>query len=169
MTLTASPSVSAPVAVVGARPGAPVVEQVVEHRVEVLLRRVPRLHQVVVEADLVDRAHRHLGVGVRGQEDALGGGRQVCGLRQQLDAGHPGHALVGDDQRHRIAARGQSCREDLERILAGARGDDREVARVAAPQIALDGADDLLVVVDGEEHRLPLSHGWPILVSALVC
>ena len=54
--------------------------------------------------------------------------------------------------------------EDLERFLAGARGDDREVPCVTAPQIALDGADDLLVVVDSEENRLPLSHGWRILV-----
>jgi hypothetical protein len=34
----------------------PVGQQLVEHRVEPLLRRVPGLEQVVVEVDVVDRA-----------------------------------------------------------------------------------------------------------------
>ncbi len=48
----------------------PVAEQVVEHGIEPLGRRVPRLHQVVVEADVVDRLDGHVGVGVRGQQHA---------------------------------------------------------------------------------------------------
>ena len=96
--------------------GPPVFEQVVEHGVETLLGRVPRLHQVVVEADLIDRAHRRLGVRVRGKEHALRIGREGLGLRQQLDSRHPGHALVGDDQRHRIAPRGELS-QDLQRVL----------------------------------------------------
>ena len=103
MTLTASPSATAPADAVLDR-GPPVFEQVVEHGIEVLFGRMPRLHQIVVEPDLVDRAHRHLGVRIRGEEYALGVGREALRLRQQLDARHPGHALVGDDQRHRIAA-----------------------------------------------------------------
>ncbi len=148
MTLTASPSVSGPIGAAGVARGPPVLEQVIEHRIEALFGRVPRLHQVVVEADLVDRAHRHLGVGVRREQHALRIGRQACRLREQLDSRHPRHALVGDDQCHGIAARGELS-EDLERFLAGARGDDGEVARIAVAQVALDGADDLLVVVYG--------------------
>ena len=61
---------------VGHRGLAPVVEQVVEHRVELLLGRVPRLHQVVVEPHDVDRVDRRLRVGVGGQQHALGGRRR---------------------------------------------------------------------------------------------
>ena len=43
-----------------------------------LLGRVPRLEQVVVEADVVDRLDRHVGVGVRGEQDELGVGRLTC-------------------------------------------------------------------------------------------
>ena len=38
---------------------------------------------------------------------------------------------------------------------------------VAIAEIALDGADDLLVVVDREEHGFALGHGWTILVCVL--
>jgi hypothetical protein len=46
----------------------PLLEQLVEHRVELLLRRVPRLEQVVVEVDHVDRVDRGAGVGVGGEQ-----------------------------------------------------------------------------------------------------
>ena len=46
----------------------PGLEQGVDHRVELLLRRVPRLEQVVVEVDDVDRLDRGVGVGVGGQQ-----------------------------------------------------------------------------------------------------
>ena len=42
----------------------PVAEQLVDHRIEIQLRRMPRLHQVVVELHRVDRADRRIGVGV---------------------------------------------------------------------------------------------------------
>ena len=44
--------------------GLPVVEEVIEDRVELHVRWVPRLHDVVVEADVVDRADGGLGVGI---------------------------------------------------------------------------------------------------------
>ena len=47
-------------------------EQILEHREELLLGRIPRLEQVVVERDLVDRRDRGVGVGVGGQQHALG-------------------------------------------------------------------------------------------------
>jgi len=47
--------------------GLPRLEQVGHHRVELLVRRLPRFLEVVVEADVVDRLDRRLGVGVRSQ------------------------------------------------------------------------------------------------------
>jgi hypothetical protein len=52
--------------------GVPGLEEPVDHRVQLLLGRVPRLEQVVVEVDDVDRVDRGVGVGVRGQQHATG-------------------------------------------------------------------------------------------------
>ncbi|HEV2874435.1 MAG TPA: hypothetical protein VGW14_04740, partial [Thermoleophilaceae bacterium] len=98
------------------RAGLPGRQQVLDDREQLLLRRVPRLEQVVVERDLVDRRDRRLGVGVRGQQDALGVGSELARLDEVLGAGHAGHALVGDQQRDLVAARAQLA-HDLERLL----------------------------------------------------
>ena len=49
----------------------PVAEQVVDDGVQPLLRRVPRLEQVVVEADVVDRLDRDVCVGVRREQQVF--------------------------------------------------------------------------------------------------
>ena len=90
--------------------GLPVLQEVVEHRVEPLLRRVPGLHQVVVEAELVDRADGGLGVGVGREQHALGLRGHLQGAREELDPAHPGHALVGDQERHGLARGARSAR-----------------------------------------------------------
>ena len=80
----------------------PVAEQVVDDREEPVLGRVPGLEQVVVEADVVDRGDRDVGVGVRREQQPLGLGRELARLAQQLDAGLLRHPLVADDQRDRV-------------------------------------------------------------------
>ena len=75
--------------------GRPVGQQVVDHREQLLLGRVPGLEQVVVEVHVVDRLDRGLGVGVGGEQHALGRREQRPRLLQQLHSAHAGHALVG--------------------------------------------------------------------------
>ena len=82
----------------------PRVELVVEHRVELLLRRIPRLEQVVVEVDDVDRVDRGVGVGVGGEQDAAGLRVDVHGLLEELDAVHLRHPVVGEQHRDLLAA-----------------------------------------------------------------
>ena len=89
---------------VGGRIRPPGIEQVVHDRVELLVGRIPRLQQVVVERHAVDRVDRGLRVGVGGQEHPLGLGREPHRLLQELDARHLGHALVGQEQRDRRPA-----------------------------------------------------------------
>ena len=79
-------------------------EEVLDDREELLLGRVPGLEQVVVEIDLVDRLDRGLGVGVGGEEHALGVGHELARLDEVVGTGHAGHALVGDQQRDLLAA-----------------------------------------------------------------
>ena len=119
--------------------GQPVVEQVGEDRVELLLRRVPRLHQVLVEADRVDRPDGDLGVRVGGQEDPLYVREELDRLGQKVDAGHAGHALVHDQEGDRFAAEGDLA-ERLESGGARVGGQDTIVAAVLPPEIALHGA-----------------------------
>jgi hypothetical protein len=83
---------------VGRRP--PGVEQRVDDGVELLLRRVPRLEQVVVDVDDVDRADRGVGVGVRGEQGSAGAREDVHRLLEELDAGHARHPVVGEQRRH---------------------------------------------------------------------
>ena len=88
--------------------GMPVFEQVVEHRVQPLLGGMPGLHEVVVEPDVVDGAHRDLGVGVCREEDPLRVRRLGSDVGEQLDARHLGHALIRHDERRAgpLAAQG---------------------------------------------------------------
>jgi hypothetical protein len=95
--------------------GLPLLEQLVEHGVEALLGRVPRLDDVVVERHLVDGRDGGVGVGVGGEQDAAEARLQLLRSDEQLGAGHPRHALVGDDQRHLLAASGRAS-DDVDRV-----------------------------------------------------
>ena len=130
----------------------PVAEQVVEHGVEPLLRWVPRLQQVVVEADVVDRPDRDVGVGVGRQQQPLRLRRVGAGLLEQLDAGHARHALVGGDQGDRLAAE-RKRGEDVERLGARGRPDDPVVVGVPTAQVAGDRSRHGRVVVDRQDGR----------------
>ena len=90
---------------------APVREQVVDDRVEPVLGRVPRLEEVVVEPDVVDRRDRDVGVGVGREQQQLGVRHVDAHPREQLDAGHPRHPLVGRDERERLAAQDEPGHE----------------------------------------------------------
>jgi hypothetical protein len=74
------------------------------HRVELLLRRIPRLEQVVVDVDHVDRLDRGVGVGVRGEQRPPGVREQVHRLLEELDAVHLRHPVVGEQNGDPAAA-----------------------------------------------------------------
>ncbi len=130
----------------------PVGEQVVGHRVEPVLRRVPRLEEVVVEPDVVDRRDRDVGVGVGREEQQLRVRHVGAYAREQLDAGHPGHALVGGDERQRLAAEDEPGHE-VERLGTGRGTQDAVVGAVAGPQVPRDRGRDRRVVVHGDDRR----------------
>ena len=139
--------------------GLPVAEQVVEHRVEPLLRRVPRLEQVVVEPDLVDRSDGGVGVGVGGQQHALGVGRELAspapGTRCRSSPASAGRPRTGPPARSRSAARPSTPSASAPDVRPHARGS----ARRSAAQVPLDGARDPGVVVDAEHHGLGVARG----------
>lgn len=144
---------------VGGVGSSPIAQQVVDGGVETLVRWVPRLEQVVVEPDLVDRADGGVGVGVGREEQLLGRRRlRVCPL-EQLDAGHLRHSLVGDDERDRLVAQRQLV-QDRERLRARGRTQYPVVGAVLLAQITGDRGGDHRVVVDRQDdwfaHAVPV-------------
>ena len=141
---------------------APGLDQGVDDRVELLVRRLPRLEQVVVDVDDVDGPDRGVGVGVGGEQRAAGARGDVHRLLEELDAVHAGHPVVGEDGGGGLAAQRQLL-EGVERVRPGLGADHPELAPVLPPQITGDGAGDAGVVVDGHQdgsgHQAPSSAG----------
>ena len=129
----------------------PRLELGVDDRVELLLRRIPRLEQVVVEVDDVDRLDRGVGVGVGGEQHPPRAGIQVHRRFEEVEPAHAGHPVVGEQHRHRVAAQ-LHLAQRVERLLARFGPDDAVRVAVAAAQVAGDGARDTGVVVDGEDR-----------------
>lgn len=133
--------------------GLPIGQQVVQHRVELLFGRVPGFDQVIVQPQLVDGLDGDVGVGIGGQQHALGFGEDLPGGDQELGAGHLRHALVDQHQGDRPAApleRG----ERLERHPAGAGFDDAVALAVGALQVERHGLQHIGFVIHCQQNRL---------------
>ena len=81
----------------------PIVEQVRQHREQLLLGRIPRLQEVVVDLDFVDGLDGGVRVRVGGEKDTLGLWVDLDGALEELHAVHSGHALVHQEERRRVS------------------------------------------------------------------
>ena len=151
--------------------GAPQLDQGVDDGVQLLLRRIPRLQQVVVEVDDVDRLDRSVGVGVCGEQGSPGTRKQVHRFFEELDASHLGHAMVREQHGHEVAPQ-----LELPQRVQGLRprfGTHHAVGvAILAAEVTSYCARHSGVVVDGQKYRFPIggtrhedSDGTP-LVSA---
>ena len=131
-------------------------QEVLDDGEELLLGRVPRLEQVEVQRDLVDGLDRRLGVGVGREQDALGRGHEAPGLDEVLRARHPGHALVGDEQRDLLAA-ADELTERLQALRARPGAHDAVALAELPAQVAGDGGQDRGLVVDGHDRRAAMT------------
>jgi hypothetical protein len=95
------------------------------------------------------------GVGVRvGREQHPPGvGVQLDRLEEKPGAGHLRHALVHQEERDLVAAL-EELLESLESLGAGGGLDDAVVRTEVMPKVALDGLEDLAIVIDGEQDGL---------------
>ena len=114
----------------------------------------------MVQADVVDRADRHVGIGVGGQEDALGVRLQLQRARQQLDPGHLRHPLVDEEERDGAPTQGQLA-DRLERLDARAGGNHPVIGPVPRAQVALNCPENREVIVDRQQDRFG-GHGAPV-------
>jgi hypothetical protein len=144
-------------------------QQVLDDREELLLRRIPGLEQVVVQRHFVDRRDRGLGVGVGGEQHALGLGHELPRLHEVVRPGEPGHPLVGDEQGDLVAPRAQLAQQ-LERLGAGGGPQHAEALAEPAAQVAGDRGEHRRLVVHRDDRRAPgrrgrlLAHG-PTVVT----
>src|SRR5579859_6772036 len=134
------------------------VKHVIERGIKILVGRIPGLQKKIVDAGRVDGLDGGVGVGVGGQQGALGGGEEIGGLGEETDAVEFGHALVGEEKRYRVVA-GFKAAERVERFVSGGGAQDAVTLGVAATKIALDGLEHIGVVVNGEYHWLGHNRG----------
>ena len=134
----------------------PVTQQIVEHRVQTLLRWVPGLQEIVIESHPVDRVDRRLRVRVRRQQHALCIRHHPYRSLERLDAAQPGHPLISHDQRNSISSQSRLLQR-RERLLTRLRPHDPIAARIPATQITLDRPHDPRLVVNRENDR-PIRH-----------
>src|SRR5947209_678918 len=131
----------------------PIVEQVIEHWIELLLWRIPGLEEVVVEADRVDGPNSRVGVSVGRQEDALGVGEKLDRLLEQVDTCHSGHAVIGQKQGCLISAQ-LELTQGLQGSGAGLGTQYTEAVGVLPTQGTCDGVRNRGIVIDGQQNRL---------------
>jgi hypothetical protein len=151
-----------------ARPG---LEQLPDDGIELLFRRIPGLHQVVVERHLIDAGDGRLGVGVGGQQHLLRFRVDLARLGQELRARHAGHALIDQEQSAPGSPRCFSLRAASSPSAPDAAVMIRIVAEAAA-EVQRDGVQHLRFVVDGEGSRAcgrpPLPAWTPFLRVARI-
>jgi hypothetical protein len=105
-----------------------------------------------VDAGGVDGADGGLGVGIGGEQDAARVGIDGARPLQQLDAGHARHALVADDQRHRLVA-GLELGQRVQRGLAAGGAHHAIGGPILAAQVLDHGFKHAYVVVNRQEDR----------------
>src|SRR4029077_7464982 len=76
--------------------GLPVVEQVVQLRIQMVRGRIPRLQEKIIDAGLIDGADGSVGVGICREQRSLRTRIYPHRLLQKFHAIHARHALVGE-------------------------------------------------------------------------
>ncbi|MNC18219.1 hypothetical protein D3C75_661160 [compost metagenome] len=102
---------------------------------------VPRLGQVAEDAAVVERIDRGVQVGVAGEQDAQAVRGDLAGLGEKLRAAHLRHALVADDDLHRLALQ---AFQRAQRVAFGEHV-------VLAAELHGQAAQDAFFVVDEED------------------
>src|SRR3954451_9748101 len=126
------------------------VEHGVHQGIELLLWRVPRLEQVVVDVDDVDGGDGRIRVRVGGQQGPSSAWKHIHRRLEELDAAHLGHAVVGEQDGHPASPQ-LDVPQCFECLGSRACADDPVVLAVLPPEVPGDGARDRRVVVHGQQ------------------
>ncbi len=133
---------------------APVFQQIVEDRIQMLAGRVPGLQEKVVNVDFIDGVDGGAGVGIGGQQGALGVGIDLLGFVQKADAIHVRHTLIGQAARATASLRTLSSRRISSPASPEFGAQHPVVLTVTGAQVSLDRFQNIWVVVYGQQRRL---------------
>ena len=100
-----------------------------------------------MHAGFVDGIDGGVGIRVGGEQGALGERVHLHGFGEEIHAVHLGHTLIRQQQRDGIVARFQFPQSGKPGA-SGIRAHDAVAIRVTAAQIALNGPEDLRVVIN---------------------
>ena len=106
----------------------------------------------MIERDLIDAGDRDVGVRVGREEHFARLRMNARGLTEQLEARHPRHPLVHEEEGNGRVAR-REFPSGVESLGGRARLHHAVVGAEMLPQIALDRAEDGGIVVDDEDDR----------------
>src|SRR4029079_9270233 len=76
--------------------GLPSVEEIVDHREEMFLGRIPRLRQIVIEMRLVDGLDGRFDIRVGGEEDTPRYRVHLARFGEHFASKHTGHSLIAN-------------------------------------------------------------------------
>ena len=76
----------------------PVIQQIVQNGIEVLVGRIPWLQQIMVDSGIVNCADSGIGVGVGSKQSPLRIRKEFNRFAEERDACHVGHALIYKEQ-----------------------------------------------------------------------
>ena len=117
-----------------------------------LSRRIPRLQEKVIDAGLIDGTDGSAGVGVGGEQCALGIRKNVPGFLQKGDPVHLRHALVGEQESHAVIAHLELLQQ-FQRRLRRIAPNDAIFRSVLRAQVALDRTQNVGVIIDTQQNR----------------
>ena len=131
--------------------GHPVREQVVEDGVEVFFGRRPGFEEVEIRASRVDGFDGRVGVGVGGQQDAFGAGKDFGRVGEEFGALHAGHTLIGKKKSGCIIPE-LELTESFEGGRTRIGTDDAVFLPVASAKVAFNSAKNFRLIIDNEDY-----------------
>ena len=127
----------------------PIIEQVVELRVQVFGGRIPGLQKKIINAGLIDGADGSVGIGIRRKQGSFCARENSHGLLQEFNSVHVRHALVGKQECHAVITDLQLFQE-IKSALGRVAADDAIFSAVLRTQIALNRSKNVGVVIHTE-------------------
>ena len=122
--------------------GLPIVEHVVQLRIQTIGGGIPWLQEEIVNIRFIDGADRGAGIGISGQQGTFCLWIDAHCLLEKFNAIHARHALVSKQQGNTVIAHFHLFQQ-IERALGGVAADDSIFRSILRTQIALNGPQNI--------------------------
>src|ERR687887_419233 len=127
----------------------PIIEQVIKLRIKVVLGRIPRLHEKVVDIGFVYGTNGSAGVGIRSQQCTLSVREDLHSLLKKFNSVHVRHALISKQQGDAVIADFQLL-EKVECFLRRVTSNYSIFGSVLRSEVAFDGPQDIGIIIHAQ-------------------